>query len=532
MANTTIPYRLRIGVTGHRQLSDHDALMAPVQDALNRVRELASRADHLPVHLHIISPLAEGADRLVARAALADENTVLSAPLPMPLEQYLEDFKTDESKSEFHELLDRATHVTVMPESETSDEAYEITGKFVVERSDVLIALWDGKPARGQGGTGAVVEHARQAGEPVIWVSAEPPYRIEFEPGDGIDREPVDRIASFNKSSIGTSKMRSEIERESREIVNESQTAEIEPAKIQPHLEWILPYQTKADAIAQRYQALYFAFSTVLFLTAALAVIVIAGQLLFFPDYPKLIWIEVGLMVTLLAILYLGRRWQLQRMWLSHRFLAERFRAALYIGVVDQEDSSPAGSESTRAGASSDDWLGRAFEEVWRQRPRPLVDQGIDHLRTFLASAWVQNQADYHQRAAHHNERRHRQISYAIAALFGATLLAAMLHALEIGGHDEHGSVISVSNVLIMLALSLPALAGSLSGIRAQREYERNAANFNAMAPVLRAIADRIRRAPDVSTLRLASLEAESTMLEENQDWFTVMKFHDFELHV
>ena len=532
MADPNISYRLRVGVTGHRQLSDRDAMTEQAQRALGRAREMVSGPVDLPVHLRVISPLAEGADRLVARAALADDNTELEVPLPMPREQYLNDFKTDESKHEFHDLLDRASFITVMPESESADEAYERAGQYVIERSDVLVALWDGEPARGRGGTAEVVARAREAGLPIIWVSTEQPFRITEEPGNGIERDPVEQIARFNGSRIGSRGIDRVIERESRGIIGEAQAAGIEPASVHPYLDWILPYQAKADVIAQRYQSLYFAFSTVLFLTAAAAVIVIAGQFLFFPDQPELIWIEVGLMVTLLLILYLGRRWRLEGMWLSHRFLAERFRSALFLAVVGQEESVPVSSETIYLGHSSDEWLRRAFEEVWRRRPAPLVEHGVDRLRELLASAWVQNQANYHQRAAHLNERRHRQLSFTIAALFGATLLAAMLHALEVGGHDDHGSVFSVSNVLVLLALSLPAMAGALSGFRAQREYDRNAERFSAMVPYLRAIADRIRSASDLPALRLAALEAESVMLEENQDWFMVMKFHDFELHV
>ena len=74
--------------------------------------------------------------------------------------------------------------------------------------------------------------------------------------------------------------------------------------------------------------------------------------------------------------------------------------------------------------------------------------------------------------------------------------------------------------------------AGALGGVRAQREYERNADRFLAMVPYLQAIADRVRNAPDLPTLRAAALDAENVMMEETQDWFMVMKFHDFELHV
>jgi hypothetical protein len=36
----------------------------------------------------------------------------------------------------------------------------------------VLIAIWDGKTAQGQGGTGAIMARARQRGLPIAWVHA------------------------------------------------------------------------------------------------------------------------------------------------------------------------------------------------------------------------------------------------------------------------------------------------------------------------------------------------------------------------
>jgi hypothetical protein len=41
----------------------------------------------------------------------------------------------------------------------------------VVQRSDVLLAVWDGLPARWFGGTGDVVAYARERGVPVevVW---------------------------------------------------------------------------------------------------------------------------------------------------------------------------------------------------------------------------------------------------------------------------------------------------------------------------------------------------------------------------
>ena len=44
-------------------------------------------------------------------------------------------------------------------------------GKVVVDRSSVVLAVWDGQPSRGLGGTADVVAYARQRGVTVtvVW---------------------------------------------------------------------------------------------------------------------------------------------------------------------------------------------------------------------------------------------------------------------------------------------------------------------------------------------------------------------------
>ena len=44
-------------------------------------------------------------------------------------------------------------------------------GKSIVDSCEMLIAIWDGKPARGLGGTGDVVRYARKTGKAVsiVW---------------------------------------------------------------------------------------------------------------------------------------------------------------------------------------------------------------------------------------------------------------------------------------------------------------------------------------------------------------------------
>ncbi len=59
-----------------------------------------------------------------------------------------------------------------MPPTVVRDEAYARAGEDVLDRCDVLLAVWDGQPAQGRGGTGEVVRRAREMGKPLLDVRA------------------------------------------------------------------------------------------------------------------------------------------------------------------------------------------------------------------------------------------------------------------------------------------------------------------------------------------------------------------------
>ena len=159
---------LRVGVTGHRRIDDPRGVGAAVRDGLARVRERFGVTK--ATLLEAVSPLAEGADRIVAREVLETAGATLTVPLPFPADDYATDFAAPGSKAEFEELFERATRVEVMPAMATRDEGYERVGRWVVEHSDVLLALWDGDASRGRGGTAATVAYARDRGLPIYWI--------------------------------------------------------------------------------------------------------------------------------------------------------------------------------------------------------------------------------------------------------------------------------------------------------------------------------------------------------------------------
>jgi hypothetical protein len=156
-----------VGVTGHRILAEHGKLVESIRVALDRVRQLNPSAP-----LTILSALAEGADRLVAREALKPNEDRLVAVLPLARDDYARDFHSDKSRAEFHELLAEAADVIELPGNETREGAYEDVGNYVVDHSHALLAIWDGNSAQGRGGTANVVARARSSGLPVAWIKA------------------------------------------------------------------------------------------------------------------------------------------------------------------------------------------------------------------------------------------------------------------------------------------------------------------------------------------------------------------------
>lgn len=167
--------QLVIGVTGHRLHKldiDNAALIKAIGDLLLRLER-----KHRDRKIIIMSPLAEGADRLVAKMAMEKIGAELWVPLPLPFDLYSADFSTDESVEEFKILVGKAKYYFELPmkfgsqaelairqdrSSELRNQQYALAGAYIVERSDELIAIWDGEPEEGTGGTAQVVRWRRE----------------------------------------------------------------------------------------------------------------------------------------------------------------------------------------------------------------------------------------------------------------------------------------------------------------------------------------------------------------------------------
>jgi hypothetical protein len=206
-----IPFTFRIGVTGHRDLADPETLRMRIREAIVQLLAIVPVAPGAGLALVVVTALAEGADRLAAEQALAaganrlalDEalaagagqmifeevlaegvdrkvrkkvlaglDARLEIALPMDAEEYAKDFQSEASKQEFRYLLARARDNDrwQAPDGLEREQAYERAGRYVVDRCDALIAIWDGEQSRGRGGTAEIVGYAQQQGAPIAWV--------------------------------------------------------------------------------------------------------------------------------------------------------------------------------------------------------------------------------------------------------------------------------------------------------------------------------------------------------------------------
>jgi len=151
----------RIAISGHRGLPGRTADL--VDEAIRGT--LAAAGPDVTG----ISCLADGADQIFARA-VTDLGGGLEAIIPAG--QYRDGLPAD-SHSEYDRLLATAAAVRRLPFAEPTPESYMAASELMIDDADELYAVWDGRPARGYGGTADVVAYAREHGKPVrvIWPS-------------------------------------------------------------------------------------------------------------------------------------------------------------------------------------------------------------------------------------------------------------------------------------------------------------------------------------------------------------------------
>jgi hypothetical protein len=151
---------VRVGITGHRGLGP---------EVEERVRELLSEAvrGYDPSELVAVSCIADGPDSWFAETALAHGGRL---EVVVPATEYRAGLP-EWHHATYDTLVRQAADVHQTGMTEPTSEAYQAGNEILVGLVDELLAVWDGRPARGYGGTADAVDHAERTGVPVrvLW---------------------------------------------------------------------------------------------------------------------------------------------------------------------------------------------------------------------------------------------------------------------------------------------------------------------------------------------------------------------------
>jgi len=148
---------MKIGITGHQNLGD--------QSTKKWVRMVLGEAVSKYRITQGFTCLAVGADQLYAEI-LKQRNIPYTAVIPS--KNYERTFVDKSLYENFLLLLTHASNTVNLYFDEPSETAFFEAGKEVVNMSTVMFAVWNGKEAKGLGGTGDIVKYSLDSGKKVV----------------------------------------------------------------------------------------------------------------------------------------------------------------------------------------------------------------------------------------------------------------------------------------------------------------------------------------------------------------------------
>ena len=588
----SVPFVLSVGVTGHRaemlppgslpalhsRLRDILLLIADAGTALlDREQECFATG---PPRKRFVSPIADGADQIAAEVAL-ELGWELQAILPFGRAEYRASLASDEARERFDSLLTRATCVLELPgDQDRLLEAYVMTGRATVAHSDILIAVWDGLPPRGRGGTGEVAILAITHGTAVIHVPPDPATSPRvlwsaFDPSvltvaddptverplgradmdamlTGLLMPPPDEheqkfLKRFSRERLRNIRIRFEypllltatgVRRISfRDLTEKHSEAQIREEwkryragcsiayNITAPMDLLEQAYSWADRLATHFAQTYRSGHIFNFVLGGLAVCL--GLSAFMAPAEKFEFAIVEMLITLGIILnaHIGSRNEWHRRWLDYRQLAERLRPMRSLKLLGIAAPDPPGTETNPVPERWIDWYASG---IWRAMgcPTGAIDPVCAaHLAKAIAVHEVAPQVGYHERNARQIDLLDRRLGQIGTILFGATLLVsvATLVGLAMGANFVN----TYGNWFTLVSAGFPALGTAVFGIRFQADFGGDAVRSQATANTLRQIEQELSK--DVTLSRAADLAEQGAriMLSDLDEWRLVNQQRD-----
>lgn len=591
-----MPFVLAVGITGHRRdalpAGEIGALTDRLRDVLTAILDLANNAfltnrdfySDAPPRLLFVSPLADGADQIAAEIAL-ELGFELRAILPFQRDRYREDMSDPTGRLEFDSLLSRASCVLELPgHSDHLLEAYVMAGRATVAHSDLLIAVWDGLPPRGRGGTGEVVRLAHDRAKPTIHIptSVDHPVTLRwgaFEPAVVTDADDPGNVRPFSNQELDNvlsalvspppdpqerafiRKFQSECRRRVKarieyplllaatgvsrfrrhhwradaafestrqewqtyvEACERVQSVSGEMPVLRSSYEW-------ADGLATHFAQSYRSGHVFNFVLGAVAVLL--GTLnLVIPSVA--IFLEISLFLAVLAILantWAANELEWHRRWLDYRQLAERLRLMRSLKLLAVAAPDAPGSAANPVSQRWIEWYSAA---VWRAIgcPSGYIDgPRLGAIAATVAEREIQPQVAYHHKVARQVARLDHRLGVLGYSVFTLALVSSAV--LLTGFAFAPGWVHQNYSWFTVISAGLPAIGTAIVGIKAQGDHSASAIRSEQTAVRLDHI-DRRLATERNSLVHAADLteQAARAMLSDLDEWRLLNQQHDLSI--
>lgn len=149
---------MNVGITGHqkRRGLNWDWVAVQMRDQLRQLGDVR----------HAYSSLAVGADQIFATAALDMRIPVVAV---IPFKEY-ERFFSRQELVRYRDLFEHCEQIVLDSGASSPEQAFLEAGRYIVDHSDLLIAVWDGARSEGLGGTADIVDYARGETRQVVHI--------------------------------------------------------------------------------------------------------------------------------------------------------------------------------------------------------------------------------------------------------------------------------------------------------------------------------------------------------------------------
>jgi hypothetical protein len=522
MTDMKVSRTVQIGVTGTSKIQKEDSVRKQVVKVLKKID---AKLPDTPYELLVISPLARGADRIVADEIINFKGSKNHSRTL--LEVILQESGKKDDSALYNKLIDlsRSTRTLdeILEEEIYKDLASDYThaGELVADDADILIAVWDEDETQ-KGHTAEIVEYTRSSLNLTIYIIRPDGTSLTEERVKGFMKD-LEYHNTYNKEKI---KMK-DLEKEKEEkygLLKNLNLSEDDETLIKDN---IISQMVRANLLAMENQKWHYRSVNYVYYFSAAAVFIVAFQILFLSWFPFILIAEAVLMIIILILYSQNKSREWHRKWIDYRYLTERLRAATIFSIAGLDCRV---SEHLPHQSSGDDWTLKAYQSIYKkQLESPCKELDFSKKKEFVLNEWITHQKNYYIDKSGKHGTRDKRIIKAMFCLFLIVAVGAVIHAVEVF-FPVIGELPVLLEFITFLVIFLPVLAASLAGIRVQHEYLRVSKRYSQMAVYLTGIEHRINKADDETKLVKILDEANKMMLREHQDWRAIFSVRDTEL--